>query len=534
MIYSLATTNLTIIDNDGLLQLFSDANKIIGDILHASHDCGLDELSLLALEFAQKVSKAVREVAKKWNFQARDLCRAAAKTVHYARVWMEHTFCLEFEFDFESSIKAYQQAEKEVLRVVMPDKYRTYWAQHRLLRLKGYCNYPMKMTMQKSYFECLDLLTKRMDAAKTSLHGFFNCNDDAFIDNMLIKVYDIVECVQQEVWLVVTSEPSNVYGKKALSDSRPFHHFISAIRFGLKVLSKTYVNPTVLVGEFYRTLGLVKKLCTRCDELSKRLQKSNRYLSSFLNDVSSQLTQQVNQMTDCLAKWNGEEWSRGPFLELTVKMNNQLGSLEDILKSPEFTFKCPLLTAHSIEYIDQITEPTRILIDAMIVFIAVPEQREEHFVRITDQMTMLEQILRDKAPGQRRCNKAQGQVEMCKKRLEVAVEKIKCGYEPIDNAPRGCLRDHLNHVTTLMGDFDTNINTLAEAAIDNPSVLGYKALALAKNVELMTRHILNASTKTRKVSKQNRLLVALMELTERVEDFLEGQCIDLFPFFVTF
>ena len=292
----------------------------------------------------------------------------------------------------------------------------------------------------------------------------------------------------------------------------------------MKILAKTYVNPTILASEYYRTVGLVKKLCDICGDLSKRLQKSNRYLSGFLSDVSSQLLQLIEQMADCLAKWSGEEWSRGPFLEVTVKMNNQLGSIEDILKSPEFAFECPKLTDHSNKYMNQITAPLRTLIETIITYIGSSEdQRDAKFEQVVQEIDQIEKTLYEKAPGQRRCVKAAKAVKHCKDRLEVAIEKIKCGHEPIDHAPRGCLRDHLNHVTTLMTDFESNVNVLAEAAIDRPSVLGHRALSLADNVESMTKHILNASTKTRKVSKQNKLLVSLMSLTEKTEDFLEGE-----------
>ena len=63
-------------------------------------------------------------------------------------------------------------------------------------------------------------------------------------------------------------------------------------------------------------------------------------------------------------------------------------------------------------------------------------------------------------------------VETCRSRVEVGMEKIKCGFDPVDNPPKGCLRDHLNHVTALVADFETNINALADAAIDNPTLLG--------------------------------------------------------------
>ena len=64
----------------------------------ASYECDLDELSLLVLEFSQKVCRAIREIGKVKNLEARNLCKAAAKTVHYAKLWMEHTFCLQERF----------------------------------------------------------------------------------------------------------------------------------------------------------------------------------------------------------------------------------------------------------------------------------------------------------------------------------------------------------------------------------------------------------------------------------------------------
>ena len=70
----------------------------------------------------------------------------------------------------------------------------------------------------------------------------------------------------------------------------------------------------------------------------ERLQKSNKHLSGFLNEVSDELQANIDKMSTCLQKWNGEEWSRGPFLEVTVKMNKQLISIEDVLKE-----KCSVL-----------------------------------------------------------------------------------------------------------------------------------------------------------------------------------------------
>ena len=57
-------------------------------------------------------------------------------------------------------IKAFYETENEILRKIDSRKADIITVQHRLHRLIGYCCYPMKMTMNKSYFECYTLLRR--------------------------------------------------------------------------------------------------------------------------------------------------------------------------------------------------------------------------------------------------------------------------------------------------------------------------------------------------------------------------------------
>ena len=65
---------------------------------------------------------------------------------------------------------------------------------------------------------------------KSKLETFFDEEGESHVDELMFNVFDIVECIQQEVWLIVTSEPANTFGKKALCDRRPFE-----VRMSMKV-----------------------------------------------------------------------------------------------------------------------------------------------------------------------------------------------------------------------------------------------------------------------------------------------------------
>ena len=71
-------------------------------------------------------------------------------------------------------------------------------------------------------------------------------------------------------------------------------------------------------------------------------------------------------------------------------------------KCPEFTFECPKLSDLSKEYMEQVTSPTKQLISLIIEYISSKDDRQNNFSRIDKKITEMEQILYEKAPGQRK------------------------------------------------------------------------------------------------------------------------------------
>ena len=83
--------------------------------------------------------------------------------------------------------------------------------------------------LTKSYFETVTYTEKISSNLKTSVDQFFtqggwksSTNFMKDLAELTFSIFDLTECIQQTMWLVVTSEPDNKFGKKSFLDALPF------------------------------------------------------------------------------------------------------------------------------------------------------------------------------------------------------------------------------------------------------------------------------------------------------------------------
>ena len=63
---------------------------------------------------------------------------------------------------------------------------------------------------------------------------------------------------------------------------------------------------------------------------------------------------------------------------------------------------------------------------------------------------------------------------------------------------------------------------LAQAAMDNPTMVGHRAAQIGSRTEQVAKNIIFASCKTRKTAKQKKLLDGLITFSNKIESFLQG------------
>jgi len=52
------------------------------------------------------------------------------------------------------------------------------------------------------------------------------------------------------------------------------------------------------------------------------IKPHNKHLATFLTNFAGKIKQQCHEMQECLNEWNGEEWSRGYFLEKAIRIGS--------------------------------------------------------------------------------------------------------------------------------------------------------------------------------------------------------------------
>ena len=343
-------------------------------------------------------------------------------------------------------------------------------------------------------------------------------NDRSDLEGLVLAVYDVIECVQQLLWLIVTADPKNTFGKKAKFDSTPFELLVRSLKLSLKTMTKSWISATVLVSEFGRYQSSSLRLADLCVQFS--LQVQNNVLSKFMTDTAASLRSKIDEFKATLEVWNGAEWARGDFLQVAISGNNLIKSIEDILRSPEFKFEYPVIHEHTSYDLELMIDPVRQMIYSLIDLLD-SDSSNSHSSFMESTSKVLEMVL-EKAPGQRRCHNAIDCVTLCKEKTKNALAKIQEKQPLVTGTVSGCLRDHLNSVATDFPELDLLCGYLAEAAVNNPTMMGHRAEQISNRVENMTTNLICACCKTRKQSKQTKLLGHMQLFNERMESFLSA------------
>ena len=239
-----------------------------------------------------------------------------------------------------------------------------------------------------------------------------------------------------------------------------------------------------------------------------------------MTETASSLRLKIDEFRATLEVWNGAEWARGDFLQVAISGNNLIKSIEDILRSPEFKFEYPIIHEHTRADVELMVDPVREMIYSLIDLLdSDSATNNSSFMNSTSKV--LAMVL-EKAPGQRRCHNAIDTVTLCKEKTEKALLKIEEKQPLVTSSVSGCLRDHLNAVATDFPELDLLCGYLAEAAVNNPTMMGHRAEQISNRVENMTTNLICACCKTRKPSKQRKLLGYMQFFNERMESFLSA------------
>ena len=140
-------------------------------------------------------------------------------------------------------MKNFHDAQEELLRKLFDEEQvlRTSTI-HRLVRLKGVSKYDCDVVSSKTYYEAAAEITKiSAELEKLAKEEFTEEN----ANKLVMKAYDLIESEHTLMWLIVTADSKNTFGKKCEIDYRPFKLKVNSIRLALRNIVKTQgkINP---------------------------------------------------------------------------------------------------------------------------------------------------------------------------------------------------------------------------------------------------------------------------------------------------
>ena len=88
----------------------------------------------------------------------------------------------------------------------------------------------------KTYYEAASEIAKISEELEKLAHEVFT---EENANKIVMKAFDLIETEHTLMWLIVTADSKNVFGKKCEIDYRPFKLKVNSIRLALRNIVKT-------------------------------------------------------------------------------------------------------------------------------------------------------------------------------------------------------------------------------------------------------------------------------------------------------
>jgi hypothetical protein len=219
-----------------LLSSLLKSHEHLADIFSVSNS-DVIEYAALALRFAESMTKTSSLIPEKASSQWKVMTVEAGEIILSLRKLCESTLCVNYQDRLLRQVKNFHDAQEELLSKLFDEEQvlRTSTI-HRLVRLKGVSKYDCDVVSSKTYYEAATEIAKiSIELEKIANEEF----TEEIANKLVMKAYDLIETEHTLMWLIVTADSKNVYGKKCEIDYRPFKLKVNSIRLALRNIVKT-------------------------------------------------------------------------------------------------------------------------------------------------------------------------------------------------------------------------------------------------------------------------------------------------------
>ncbi|XP_066270426.1 talin-1-like isoform X8 [Branchiostoma lanceolatum] len=393
---------------------------------------------------------------------------------------------------------------------------------------------PMEPVNDLTYFDCLETVMDKSKTLGESMSSITqhakNSEHEEFgsaVTRASTAVCGLTEAASQTAYLVGIADPSSQAGRQGLVDQSQFARANQAIQMACQqLLDPTTSQAQVRAGKTSTVTVLsaatviakhTSSLCNMCRVASTKTSNpvAKRHFVQSAKEVANSTANLVKSIK--ALDGNFTEQNRQQVAEASRPLMEAVENLTTFASNPEFASVPAQISIEARKAQEPIVIAGRTIIDSTSSLITTAkllavnpkdpptwQLLAGHSKTVSDSIKRLIASIRDKAPGQRECDRGIQVINQCIRDVDQAsLSAVTQKLEARNEGTTQIFQEQMNNAAHEIGK---NVDGVASAAKEKAEKLGHQVTQLSSYFDPLASAAINLASKTMNSQKQANLL----------------------------
>ncbi|XP_078579993.1 uncharacterized protein LOC144864098 isoform X21 [Branchiostoma floridae x Branchiostoma japonicum] len=383
---------------------------------------------------------------------------------------------------------------------------------------------PMEPVNDLTYFDCLETVMDKSKTLGESMSSITqhakNSEHEEFgsaVTRASTAVCGLTEAAAQTAYLVGIADPSSQAGRQGLVDQSQFARANQAIQMACQQL----LDPTTSQAQVLSAATVIAKhtssLCNMCRVASTKTSNpvAKRHFVQSAKEVANSTANLVKSIK--ALDGNFTEQNRQQVAEASRPLMEAVENLTTFASNPEFASVPAQISIEARKAQEPIVIAGRTIIDSTSSLITTAkllavnpkdpptwQLLAGHSKTVSDSIKRLIASIRDKAPGQRECDRGIEVINQCIRDVDQAsLSAVTQKLEPRNEGTTQIFQEQMNNAAHEIGK---NVDGVASAAKEKAEKLGHQVTQLSSYFDPLASAAINLASKTMNSQKQENIL----------------------------
>ncbi|KAI8493573.1 Talin-1 [Branchiostoma belcheri] len=383
---------------------------------------------------------------------------------------------------------------------------------------------PMEPVNDLTYFDCLETVMDKSKTLGESMSSITqhakNSEHEEFgsaVTRASTAVCGLTEAAAQTAYLVGIADPSSQAGRQGLVDQSQFARANQAIQMACQQL----LDPTTSQAQVLSAATVIAKhtssLCNMCRVASTKTSNpvAKRHFVQSAKEVANSTANLVKSIK--ALDGNFTEQNRQQVAEASRPLMEAVENLTTFASNPEFASVPAQISIEARKAQEPIVIAGRTIIDSTSSLITTAkllavnpkdpptwQLLAGHSKTVSDSIKRLIASIRDKAPGQRECDRGIEVINQCIRDVDQA--SLSAVTQKLEARNEGTTQTFQEQMNNAAHEIGKNIDGVASAAKEKAEKLGHQVTQLSSYFDPLASAAINLASKTMNSQKQANLL----------------------------